>query len=529
MAQANEILEETETLETPQETSHEDVSSHKRIAKNTIYLYFRMLITMVVGLFTSRVVLNTLGVEDYGLYNLVGGVVGLMGIITSLLSQGTSRFITIALGKNNLYELKSTFSASLTIHICLAIFILIIGEVIGPRIISNLNIESLRMDAAQFVFQISLISAVTGIIISPFIAIIVAHEKFSLYAYISIFDVIAKLGIVYLLLLVNIDKLKLYSLLYFSTNLITTLIYILYCYNNFIECKKIQLKVDRKLYESILNYTGWNAIGACAFTLNGQGLTILLSIFGTAVNAARGIAGNISTYCYSFVANFQSASRPQITKLCAIGDFTSMNNLIVRTSKISTYLIGFIGIPLFIEMEYILALWLKIVPDYTVVFARLTLVQGFIQSMDFPIGAGIHAVGKMKLPNLTSAFIYMAILPICYIIIKIGATPELAYIVIVCVYPIAMFMDLYIINKYTQFPVWNFIKNVIIKSSIFIVFTYIVVRIIITNYFEPNFIRLLFSTISSCLIFTLIVYGIGLTSTERLIVKKTILAKIHKK
>lgn len=529
MDKDNEIKpsQEQQTLDTPTPMK-EEVSSNKRIAKNTIFLYFRMLITMVVGLYTSRVVLNTLGVEDYGINNLVGGVVGLMGIITSLLSQGTSRFITIALGKQNIEKLKSTFSASLTIHIVLAIIIFIIGEAVGPWIIFDLNIDQARMGAAQFVFQTSLITTIISIIMSPFIATIVAHEKFNFYAYISIWDVIAKLVIVFLLQLVDFDKLKLYSLLYFCISLISTLIYCIYCHRNFIECKKIHLKTNWDLYKSILNYTGWNAIGACAFTMNAQGITILLSVFGTAVNAARGIAGSISAYCYGFVRNFQAATNPQITKLYAIGNIDSMNQLIVRTSKFSSYLMGFIGIPLFLEMEYILKIWLINVPDYTIIFAKLTLIQGFIQAMDFPIGTGIHAVGRMKLPNLTSAFIYMSILPISYIAIKIGATPNIAYILIICAYPLAMFMDLYIIHKYTQFPVWQFIKHVILKSIILVCFTYLIIQLTLINHCQSDFLRVLLSAICSSIIFVLIVYNWGLTNEERLFVKHTILNKFKK-
>lgn len=520
--------QDSQPLDSPT-PAEEPISSNKRIAKNTIFLYFRMLITMAVGLYTSRVVLNTLGVEDYGINSVVGGVVGLMGIVTSLLSQGTTRFITIALGKNDIEELKSTLSASFTIHVVLALLILVIGEAVGPLIIFNLNIDPTRMNSAQFVFQMSLISAIIGIIMSPLMASIIAHEKMKLYAYISIWDVIAKLIIVYLLQLVDFDKLKLYSFLYLCVNLITTLIYFVYCRYSFSECRNIQFKPNINLYKSIFKYTGWNAIGACAFTLNAQGITILLNAFGTVVNAARGIAGSISTYCFGFVSNFQTATRPQITKLYAVGNVNSMNNLIVRTSKFSAYLMAFISVPLFIEMEYVLTLWLKNVPTYTVTFARLTLIQGFIQAIDFPIGSGIHAVGKMMLPNITSAFIYMMILPISYIAIQFGATPVITYIIVVCIYPLAMFMDLYIIHKYTQFQVWHFIKQVILKTTIFIGFTYIIVQVTIVNYFNSDLFRLLLTVIISAILFLSIIYIFGLNKDEQMFIKKIIFDKFYKK
>lgn len=507
--------------------SNSHIEDNKRIAKNTIMLYIRMLFGMLVSLYTTRVVLQTLGAEDYGINNLVGGVVAMMGIVISLLSQGTSRFITIALGKNNIQELKNTFSASLSIHIALALIILLIGELIGPGFIRTLNINPDRMDAAQFVFQLSLIGSVIGIIQTPYHAAITAHEKMGVYAYISIFDIVAKLLIVYLLLVVDVDKLKLYSLFYFVVGLITMMLYLQYCRRKFIECKNIRCTIDWKLYKEIFNYTSWNAIGACAFTMNGQGITILLSAFGTVVNAARGIAGSISGFTYSFVSNFQAAAGPQITKLYAVGETVAMNNLITRVSKFSSFLMGLLGVPLFLEMEFVLQLWLKDVPDYTVIFARLTLIQALIQSIDFPIGKGIHAVGKMKLPNITSAFIYMMILPISYIAIKLGATPEIAYIMIICVYPLALFMDLYIINRYTNFPIWNFIKNVILKSAIFVVVTYIIAKVLVISNIDSNFMRVIATGITTSIIIVIQVYFWGLTIGERQYIVSSLKNKLH--
>lgn len=500
------------------------IENNKRIAKNTIMLYMRMLFTMFVSLFTTRVVLEALGEDDYGLYNLVGAIIGMMGILTSLLSQGTSRFVTIALGRGDNRELKNTFSASVTIHIILAVIIFIVGEIIGIPMVGKLNISPDRLNAAHFVFQLSLVSAVVGIVQSPFHVAIIAHEKMNIYAYVSIWDVIAKLLIVYLLMGVDMDKLKFYSSFYFSVSLITSFIYYTYCRRQFEECREISIRVDGKLYKEILQYTGWNAIGSIAFTMNGQGVTILLNMFGTVVIAARGIAGSISNFVYSFVSNFQSAARPQITKLCSVNDFQGMNNLIMRTSKFSSYLIGLIGIPLFIEMDYVLQLWLKDVPEYTSIFARLTLVQGLIQAIDFPIGAGIHAVGKMRLPNITSAFIYMAILPISYIGIKLGASPAIVYVMIICVYPLALFMDLYIIHKYTAFPALTFIKINIFRTSLFILLAFLF-PYVASRYIEPSFLRLITTTIISSTLYIPIVYFFGLTIGERLYIRNIVSKK----
>lgn len=502
------------------------MNSTERLAKNTIILYVRMVFSMLVSLYTTRVVLDTLGASDYGIYSLVGGVIGLMGMVTSLLSVGTSRFITIALGKNNPEELKHIFSASITIHLFLAAIVLIVGEAVGPWLVSQLNIPAARMGAAQFVFQLTLISSIIGITQSPFNATIVAHERMNVYAYISIWDVVAKLAIVYLLTIVEVDKLKLYSFLLFIVSLITAMMYLLYCRKNFVECESITIKPDRTLYLEIFNYTGWNAIGSLAFTMNSQGITILLSVFGTAVNAARGIAASVSGVVYRFVDSFQAAAKPQIVKLCAVQDYCGMRKLIMRVSKFSSYLMGLIGIPLFLEMEYVLQLWLKEVPEYTVIFARLTLVQGLVQSLDFPIGTGIHAVGRMKLPNITSAFIYMMILPISYIGIKLGASPEITYVLIICVYPLAMFMDLYIIQKYIGFNTKVFLLEVL-KSLSFIIITASITYILICRNIDVGFIRLLITSSISSLLFLTLVYLLGLSKSEKSFIKDLLLKRIQ--
>lgn len=504
-------------------SSHSD--NNKRIAKNTLMLYGRMLFTTLVSLYTTRVILKVLGVDDYGLLGLVGAIIGMMGIVTSLLSGGTTRFITLALGRGNMDELKNTFSASMAIHLALALIILVLGEIFGPSMVNNLNIAPERLEAAHFVFQLSLLSAVIGISQSPFHAAIMAHEKMSVYAYISIWDVAAKLLIVYLLLVVDVDKLKLYSAFYFIVSLITATIYYIYCRTKFQECREFKYKADWKLYKEIFTYSGWNAIGAVAFTMNGQGITILLNAFGTVVIAARGIAGSISGFVYGFVSNFQSAVNPQIFKLYSVNDLQGMNKLVIRTSKFSSYLMAFIGIPLFIEMDYVLNLWLDEVPEYTVIFARLTLIQGLIQAIDLPIGTGIHAVGKMKLPNITSAFIYMAILPISYFIIQFGASPTIAYVVIVNVYPMAFLMDLYIINKYTHFPVCDYLCRSILPSLVYIVAAYLITNCIV-GIFSPTFMRVVFTTIVSSAIFIPLVYFLGLTSGERVFVSGVLKKKL---
>lgn len=262
--------------------------------------------------------------------------------------------------------------------------------------------------------------------------------------------------------------------------------------------------------------------------MNSQGISILINKFGTVANTARGIAGSISGVAYKFVDGFLTASRPQIVKLYAAGDYNGMNNLVTRTSKFSSYLMGIIGIPLFLEMDYILHLWLGDVPEYTIFFSRLTLIQGLIQAIDFPIGTGIHAVGQMKLPNITSAFIYMIILPISYIAIKMGASPEITYICIICVYPMALLMDLYIINKYTGFPAINFLQKVVLPVIVFVLTTTFTGKIV-HSFMEQNFIRLVITTMISSICFISLIYFCGMTNGERAFIKNIIQQKLRLK
>lgn len=489
--------------------------NNKRIAKNTLYMYFRMGITLLISLFTARVVLNALGVNDYGLYNVVGGFIGILGYLNMLLSQSSSRFITFGLGKGDIANLKKTFSACMTIHLIISIITLILGETIGLWFVNNkLMIDPGRLNVANYIYQLSLFNAVLNIMQTPFQGCITAHEKMSIYAYMSIFDVVMKLLIIYLLLCFNGDKLILYSTFYFSVSIITFIIYRIYCLKKFEECN-MKLRYDKKLYQEIFRYIGWNTLGSFAFMANNQGITVLLNMFfGTFVNAARGIAMNLCNYINQFVSGFQIAANPQIIKYYAQGDTRQMNTLIKENAKYSSYLILIIGIPIFIETESILMLWLGQVPEYTVWFVRLSIIQILIQSIDSPVGNGIHAYGKMRLPNLTSAIVYLSILPISFVLLKLGTSPITSYIIIIIAYPVALAFDLWILNKYSQFNILEYVKEVIIKMFIIILISSLLPAIIHQN-LELGFLRLIIVGILSIITTISAIYYIGLTPSMR--------------
>ena len=493
--------------------------NYKRIAKNTIMLYLRFLIILFISLFTSRITLQALGFNDYGLYNVVGGFVTLLAFMNGYLSQGTVRFLTFQIGLKDVQRTKEVFSASLMLHVILALLIFIFGETFGLWYVENkLNIETGRESVAMFVYQLSLITGCLTVVQTPFSAAITAHEDMNIYAYVSIFDVVMKLLIVYLLIVVNTDKLRMFAVFYFIVSLITFSFYQFFCFSRYKECS-YHMKGNTQLYKQMFTYIGWNTIGATAFTLNGQGITLLLNFFyGTVINAARGVAGALSNIVSQFVFNFQTAVRPQIIKSYAEGDIKEMEKLIIYCSKYSSYLCMLFGIPLFIESDTILHIWLGNVPPYASVFVKLTIIQIMIQAMDFPVGYGINAVGKMKLPNITSSLVYLLILPVSFIAMHLGANPTIAYLVSICAFPIAMVFDVWILGKYIGFNKINFYFNVFFKTIVFVIVSSALPLFIHYKISSMNFVRFCVVTSISVIVTLIVIYSKGLDNKTRLVI-----------
>jgi len=365
--------------------SNKTSDNNKRIAKNTLLLYFRMLITMLVSLYTSRVVLQTLGISDYGLYNVVGGVVTMFTFINGTLASGTQRFLTFELGANNKEKLHRVFNTAMALHGLLALVLFFLVETIGLWFLYNkMNIEAGRMDAAFWVFQFSCITMLINVIQVPYMSSLISHEKMDIYAYMSIFDVVMKLLIVFLIQVVDYDKLIL--------NCISALIYNIYCRKLFDECK-ISRAFDKKIFREMMNFSGWNIFGCASVTFQGQGVNILLNMFfGTVVNAARGIAFQVNGIVMQFVNNFQMAVNPQIVKHYAAGETNQMIKLSTVNSKLAAFLLLFILVPLFIEIDFVLHVWLGEYPAYAPIFLRIILIQSVIQTMTRPVVMMIHAV-----------------------------------------------------------------------------------------------------------------------------------------
>ena len=364
--------------------------NNRRVAKNTLVLYFRMLFQMAVYLYTSRVVIRELGLVDYGIYDVVGATIGILVFLNNSMLNCTQRFITFAIGKGDSGYLKNVYSVSLVIHFLLALLILLLGETVGLWYVENrMVIPADRFDAALWVYHCSLISAVFVVISVPYNAAIVAYEKMSAFAGITILDTCLKLAVVLSLAFVGGDKLKAYALMLLGVAFFVRLIYSLYCRYNFKELSFVWVKAGA-LYKEMLGFAGWSTFGNFAYVCNIQGMNLLLNAFGGALlNAARGAAFQVQVAVTSFTASFQTAINPQITKSYAVNDLVAMNKLVLRSSRFSFFLLLFIALPLMLEMPTVLELWLVNVPPYTVMFTRLLLCVTLVDAVANPMMIGV--------------------------------------------------------------------------------------------------------------------------------------------
>ena len=439
----------------------DSVHNNKRIVKNTAFMYFRMLLTLFVGLYTSRIILRELGVSDYGLYNVVGGIITIFTFLSGTLSSGSQRFLSFALGENNFEKQKNVFSTTIYLHAIFAIITVIIAEILGLYLLYNhMNIPDGRFEAAFWVFQFSVLTTMVSIMQSPVRASLIAHEDMGIFAYISILEAIMKLIIVYFISTTHFDKLIVYAFLLMLVQITSMLINCIYCFKHYTECS-LKLKIDNKIFKEIAVFSGWNIFGCSSVSLQGQGLNILLNMFfGTIVNAARGIAFQINSMVMEFVNSFQNAVNPQIVKLYASGDIEEMKKLVIANSQFAAYLFLFIAIPCSAEIDYVLKIWLGQVPIYTSVFVRIILFQSLIQTMTRPVVMVVHAVGKMKMVNLTAGGALLSILPVSYLLMKLGCDPVTVFLVNLIPWFFETFFELYFENKYCGFPILAFYKEV---------------------------------------------------------------------
>lgn len=496
-------------------------ANNRRIAKNTMMLYFRMLLIMAVSFYTSRVVLQTLGVVDYGIYNVVGGIVAMFGFLNSAMSSSTQRYLTFELGRGDTERLKKVFVTSVNIHIMISVIVFVLAETIGLWLLYNkMTIPVERFNAAFWVYQCSILSTMVMFISVPYNATIIAHEKMSAFAYISILEVVLKLLIVYLLLIGDIDKLILYAVLMLTVQVIIRFIYNIYCKRHFEETKYSFL-FDRPLFKEMLSFSGWNLWGNMAAVAFTQGLNILLNMFfGPVVNAARGVAVQVQQAVTQFSMNFQTAINPQITKSYAIEDYEYMHSLIFRSSRFTFFLLLCICLPVFMEAEALLGIWLKEVPEYSAVFLRIILCATIVDALANPLMISAQATAHIKIYQSVVGGILLTILPIAYVVLKLGGNPQSVFIVHLLICTIAFIVRLFIIRPMIRLSLTKYIKEVIVRCAVVGICAGAVsfaVNILLDSS--------LFSSIMECCISVLSVavfsFMIGMTKNERdLIINK---------
>lgn len=492
-------------------------TSNKRIAQNTIILYIRMLCTMTIGLYTSRVILNTLGVTDYGIYNVVGGIITMFGFINSSMASASSRFITFELGTGNKENLKKIFSLSLSIHFIIAILIVLLGETIGLWFIyEKVQIPIERFSSAIVVYHLSVAASFLSIMSVPYNATIIAHEKMSAFAYITILDVILKLLIAYLLIIFPYDKLIIYAILILIVQIINQTIYFFYTWKNFPEAKTL-FTWDKNLCKDMASFAGWSLFGNLAATLFGQGLNILLNLFfGPVVNAARGIAVQVQSIIVRFIGSFQTALNPQITKNYAANELEAMHKLIFTSSKFSFFLMMFLSLPVLINTNYILTLWLKVVPEHTVIFVRIMLLISILETLSNPLIVSAQATGKIRVYQQVVGGILLSILPISYIALKMGAPAYSVFIIHLICSLIAQIARLYMIRPMIQLRLKEYFHKVIIRISVVFISSTFISYIFSTLYPNVCLLKFIIDSIASILISGIIIFIVGLNTKERL-------------
>lgn len=502
--------------------------NNKRIAKNTFLLYVRMLFMMAVSLYTSRVVLHVLGVEDFGIYNVVGGVVAMFTVISGSLSAAISRFITYELGKGDKEKLTRIFSSSVTIQLGLGLIILILAEAIGVWFLNEkMAIPENRMYAANWVFQLSILTFIINLISVPYNAAIIAHEKMSAFAYISILEVVAKLIIVYMLLWSPFDKLIFYTVLMASVALIIRFVYGYYCKRHFEECT-YHFIFDKELLKKMFGFAGWNFIGAASSVLRDQGGNIVINLFcGPAANAARGIAYQVNSAIHGFVSNFMMALNPQITKSYAAGDKEYMMTLIYKGARFSFYILLILSLPVIINAHYILTLWLKVVPEHTTLFVQLVLIFAMSESISNPLITAMLATGRIRNYQIVVGGLQMLNLPISYILLRNGCIPETVLIVAICISQCCLASRLYMLRDMIGLSVREYLSKVYFNVLAVTIISSIL-PLFMAIKLKETFINLIYSCFVSVLVSSVVIYFIGCNCKERQFINEKVNTIIKK-
>lgn len=490
-------------------------------------LYVRMIFLMLVSLYTSRVILNALGVLDYGIYMAVGGFVAMFGIISNSLTAAISRFITFELGKNDGDRIQQVFQASLYIQFIISGIVLLLLESFGVWFLNTqMTIPADRIIAANWVFQLSILTFVINLISIPYNACIIAHEHMKAFAYIGIIQAVATLGVAFVVKGFGADKLLMYSVLIAAVAVLIRVLYSYYCKRNFEECT-LTGSCDKKIMKEIFQFSGWNFIGSSSGVMRDQGVNLLINVFcGPAVNTARGIAMQVSAAVTQFSNNFLTAVNPQITKSYAAGDRDYLIKLVLRGARFSSYLLLILALPVLSETHEILALWLKIVPEYSVAFVRLILIYVMVESMSYTMITLMLATGNIRNYQILVGGLQFLNFPGAYVLLKLGCRPESTIVISIIIAFVCLFLRLYMLNRMVGFPIGLFLRKVLVNVTV-VGGIAVLVPLLMVQLLDAGLVRMFIVCPLSVIAATISVYFIGCDTQERTFIKDKFLSKLR--
>lgn len=502
--------------------------SNSRILKNSAFLYLRLLITLALGLFTTRIVINALGIDDYGIYGVVAGLITMFGFMNAAMSSSTQRYLAFNLGLKKPIKLQQTFTTAVNIHLFIGVVTFILAEGVGVWAVNYLlDIPKERLSAANIVFQFSLITFFFGIVQVPYHAATIAYERMSAYAYISIVDAVLKLIAAYLLMTAPFDRLVFYSQLLAFISIFSFIAYFIYVQVQFKEIKYIKY-FDREYYKEILSFSGWNLFGNIAAVARGQGVNILINIFfGVALNAAYAVAMMLQGVLTQFAASLQQAINPQIIKSYAQGKLERTECLIHLSSKFSFFVMLILITPLYLNLDYILNLWLGMVPDYASLFISYLFVLVLIEVLSNSLMIGMQSTGKIKEYQMVVGFLVFLNFPIVYLVYMIYLKVELAFFVLIGMSIISLYARLVFVKCYLSFSIIRFHKRVIFRILPPVFFIAIMIFYDVNHSLSTGFMKVFLDTILFSLMTIFVIYLLGLNVRERTYLNRVIVKKLE--
>lgn len=498
--------------------------NNKRIAKNTIYLYLRMLFVMAVGLYTVRAILDILGVVDYGLYNVVGGVVTMFAFMNRTLSTSSQRYFSIELARGDKERLSKWFCLNITSFLGIGLIIAFFLETVGLWFVNTqMTIPEERLFAANVVYQLSILSFLFHIISVPYLALVIAHEKMNVFAYVGIIEALGKLVIVFVLTLLTFDKLIIYGILILVLSLSVALSYIIYCWAHYPE-SQYRWYWNTLEFKELFSFSSWHFLGSFSNSCRSQGINILLNMFfDPTINAARAIAYQVNAHVDQLSSNFFTAIKPQIYKSYAKGEYEELFTLMMRGTIISTYLVSVIAFPFLSGTTYILSLWLKEVPDYASIFTQLTIINGLIDVTGGPIFAAVIATGRIRKFYLVVYTITLINIPLSYFALKSGCDPTVTMFISIAISSLLVIVRAYLINEQTRFPWIKYLKYIFRITIVSVVMLYVANHL--AQYYVKDFLTLSSASLIIVVILSML-YGFVISNKDRHYIISTIKNKI---